>query len=243
MKGTQFTYIAIIVTLLLHVVILAVLNYVPLGNTAPAPEYIAMDMMEVVEEIEERTLEEILAERIEQDIANLVADANAESSSERRNYMSESQRNRISDEVDQELQDLADQTFEAAAERRSDDPNEDPSESNPDELNTDNLDKYEYYGQSYNGNVTGEVNVPGREVRKLHIPGYKCKGGGVVVIKINVDINGNVTEAEIDPARSSFTGECIPEEAVSSALKSKFFVKSSAPKKSPGTITYRFIPQ
>jgi outer membrane biosynthesis protein TonB len=85
--------------------------------------------------------------------------------------------------------------------------------------------------------------LPGREARFIHIPGYKCKGGGVVKVIIVVNPTGQVVEANIDPTSSSYSGDCLPTEALSSARKSVFFVKSDAPKRQTGSITFRFIPQ
>lgn len=242
MNRKTFTYQAIILALLLHAVALGVLNFIPYQKAEEKVEFIAVDFTEIEEMQEEKTLEEMLAERIEQNVANLVSDANAEQTDQRRNFISQRQQERIDQMVEAELKKLESETFEGLEEiRGNEEANNQADEVIPDQIQ--DLDSYDYYGKSYNGSVTGEVDVPGREVRYLHIPGYKCKGGGTVVLNISVDREGVVTEAEIDMTRSSFSGDCIPGEALNGALSSRFFVKSDAPKKSPGTITYRFIPQ
>lgn len=243
MKRKDFTYQAIILALLIHVVILGAMHFVPLSEVPQETTYVAVDMAVFEEMPEERTLEEIIAERIQQDVANLISDANSEQSADRRSFVSQRQQERINQQVEQELRALEQETFDGLAEERAENQTDDPQEATDTDIPDQPLDSYDYYGKSYNGNVTAEVDVPGREVRYLHIPGYKCKGGGKVVVTINVDQKGKVTEAEIDAARSSYTGDCIPSEAVNAALKSIFFVQSSAPKRSPGTITFRFIPQ
>lgn len=244
MHKKEFAYIAIIAALLVHLVVLVVMNFVTLGEHHPEVVFVPVEMAEIEEVLEEKTLEELITERIQQDVANLVADANADQSMDRRNLVSRNQQERIDRQVDEELDELASNTFAEAERRRQEQLLDDEQERREDQIDTDHLDKFEYYNQSYNGNVTGEVNVPGREVRYLHIPGYKCKGGGMVVINVVVDRNGGVIEADLDLQHSEFSGEeCIPQEALASALKSKFYVKSSAPKRSTGTITYRFVPQ
>jgi hypothetical protein len=246
-KRADFKYLAIITALALHAIVLAILNYVPMQHVDQELDYMPVDMAEFEELPEEKTLEEILAERIQEDVANLVADANTERSSQRESYSSRRQEQRAEQEVDQELEDFAREEFERVrqerAQREAANPDEDVAPDDDRKLTQEELDAYDYHGQSYNGKVTGEVNVPGREVRYLHIPGYKCRGGGVVVLNIIVDRAGDVIEAEIDPARSNYSGDCMPSEALSSAQKSKFFKKSDGPKRSAGTITYRFIPQ
>lgn len=247
MSRRDYTYISIIAVLAIHAIVLTVLNFVPVQRVERTTEYVPVDMAEFEETPEERTLEEILAERIQEDVANLTANANTKRSNERKSYSSRRQEQRAEKEVNEELKDFADKEFELARQEREQRQATQQSEETPPEnkqqLTQEELDAYDYHGQSYNGKVTGEVDVPGREIRYLHIPGYKCIGGGVVVLNILVDREGNVVEAVIDPARSSFSGDCIPSEATGSALKSKFFKKSAAPKRTAGTITYRFVPQ
>lgn len=247
MKRKDFKYIAIIAALAIHAIVLAVLNYVPTQRIEQQTEYLSVEMAEFEELPEEKTLEELLASRIREDVANLVSNASAERSNERRSYTSRSQTERAEREVSEELDNFAQEEFERVrqerARREAENPQENTAPHDDQMLSQEELDAYDYHGESYNGKVTGEVDVPGREIRYLHIPGYKCQGGGVVVLNIVVDRAGEVIEAEIDTGRSSFTGDCIPSEATNSALKSKFFRKSDGPKRSVGTITYRFIPQ
>jgi hypothetical protein len=195
-----------------------------------------------------RTLEEQLQERIRQDVANLVADANAEKTQQRQSYISERSRERIAQAVEGELRELERQTFEQLAERRK---QQESDKAAVDGEGADSegsasqapLESYDYYGKSYNGKVTAEYDLPGREARLIHIPGYKCKGGGVVRVTIGVNPAGQVIDAEIDAANSQFSADCLPIEALASARKSAFFVKSDAPKRQVGSITFRFIPQ
>lgn len=254
MKRRERTYIAIIAALAIHAVVLYVLDEVPhtrYFNVADFAEVNLSDFEDLTDEQEEipKTLEELLAERIREDVANLVADANAERSTERQTYVSPQARDKMAQKVEGELREFERQTFEQMAEQRRQREAEQQPVDGEDKgegssiTEQEALDKYDYYGKSYNGNVTAEYDLPGREARLIHIPGYKCKGGGVVKVNIVVNPAGQVVEAAIDPAASSYVGECLPTEALSSAKRSVFFIKSDAPKRQTGSITFRFIPQ
>lgn len=250
MKRRERTYIAIIAALAIHAIVLLTLHHVPQTQSLPQTFYSEVDLVDYPEEEDEedeRTFEELLADRIREDVANLVADANAEKTDVRQSTMSQSARDRMSEAVEGELRELERQTFEQLAERRK---NKEAEQQQVDGETGDEstaeeaeLDKYDYYGKAYNGNVTAEFDLPGREARSIHIPGYKCKGGGVVHVTITVNPAGQVVEAEIDPIKSNYQGDCLPTEALNSAKRSVFFVKSDAPKRQTGSITFRFIPQ
>lgn len=234
---------AIVITLSLHAIVLTWLFFVPYFDEVKKPEpYIEVDMVEFEEEeAPTYTLEEQLTQRMEEDIANLLADANSAQSATRTS-ISRSAQERIQQQVDQDLRNLESEVQgELDANRQdeelADDVNNDLSQQ------LDNLKSYDWVEQSYNGQVTAEFDLIGREAKKIHIPGYKCKGGGVVVVNIVVNPAGFVIEAEVNTARTHAPEQCLIDEALASAKKSAFFVKSSAPKKQNGTISYRFIPQ
>lgn len=73
-------------------------------------------------------------------------------------------------------------------------------------------------------------------------PGFTCERGGVVVVRIVVDRNGLVTQADVDKGASSGDG-CMYSAAVAAARASSFNVDPRAPVRQPGSITYTFIPQ
>lgn len=221
------------------------MTFTPIYSPAETDEYIEIDFTTEVEELEEKTLEEVMAERIETQIANLTSDANSERSNERRSFSSR-QIERMERGVDEDLKDFEKRVQEALEEeRRKNAGAQDSTKTNTTEDDNSKIptESYEYYGKSYNGSVTAEYDVPGREARKIDVPGYKCKDGGVVVVAILVNQNGTVTSAEVNQSASTISSSCLLEEALASAKKSVFFIKSDAPKSSPGTITYRFIPQ
>ncbi len=252
MKRRERIYIAIIAALLIHALVLVMLHEIPHRRAVAPTIYSEVDLIQPIEDLEsepEKTLEQTLADRIREDVANLVADANAEKSSERRSTISQQSRNRIAEEVERDLRALERETFEGLEQKRREQQasNQESLENGGTESASGNessaQEQYDYFGKAYNGNVTAEYDLPGREARSIHIPGYKCKGGGTVRVNIAVNQTGQVVEASIDLQHSSYSGDCLPTEALNSARKSVFFVKSEAPKKQVGSITYRFIPQ
>ena len=105
-------------------------------------------------------------------------------------------------------------------------------------------DKTEREDVKVQGNVTVSFSFtnPSRNSYKLHIPAYKCRSGGIVVIDVVVNRNGEVLSAAVDK-RSSTSDPCMTETAVDAALRSRFAVSSNAPSRHHGTIIYNFVPQ
>jgi chemotaxis protein histidine kinase CheA len=77
-----------------------------------------------------------------------------------------------------------------------------------------------------------------RNSYKLPPPIYTCIEGGKVVINIQVDAVGNVTEANFNQKSSGTSNGCLVENAITYALKAKFDTSSKASQK--GSITYLF---
>lgn len=77
----------------------------------------------------------------------------------------------------------------------------------------------------------------------LRNPVYLCQGGGMVVVDIVVNQNGDVVGARADMKRSESADPCLIAAAEDAARMSVFNVSLQAPEKQRGTITYRFISQ
>lgn len=77
-----------------------------------------------------------------------------------------------------------------------------------------------------------------RNSQRLPPPIYTCIEGGKVVINIQVDANGYITDADFNEKSSGTSNGCLVENAIAYALKAKFN-KSSKPTQK-GTITYLF---
>lgn len=73
---------------------------------------------------------------------------------------------------------------------------------------------------------------------KLPPPIYTCIEGGMVVINIQVDAQGYVTEADFNEKSSGTSNGCLVDNAIAYALKARFSASEKAYQK--GTITYLF---
>jgi outer membrane biosynthesis protein TonB len=93
------------------------------------------------------------------------------------------------------------------------------------------------------GNVTTAYLLKGRMHIHMPSPAYKCYGSGKVVLEILVNRNGYVLSAQINRTESQITEQCLIDEAVQTALISRFNEKADAPEKQSGRITYIFIAQ
>lgn len=96
-------------------------------------------------------------------------------------------------------------------------------------------------GTQGTGNGTGvSFSLTGRVAMSLPKPDYSGNDDGVVIVRITVDKNGNVTAAEPGGQGTTIMGSQFWNEARQAALKAKFSVNENAPVQN-GTITYRFI--
>lgn len=82
-------------------------------------------------------------------------------------------------------------------------------------------------------------SLKGRELReKIPNPVYTCEGSGKVVVKIEVNQNGYVTDTKIDKRKSTTRNECLFDNAMLYARRALF--SRSSKSKQEGTITYFF---
>lgn len=101
---------------------------------------------------------------------------------------------------------------------------------------------------SYSGNVMVDWALKGRTPHQndnwwIRNPGYTCGYGsaGRVTVHIKVNQNGDVISAV--PVASSGSNQCMIEQAVSYARKSRFNYSGSSAAQQEGTITYTFVSQ
>lgn len=233
---------AVAASLAIHVAILMVLYLSGLEERLPEENYVLdMDAIELAEPI---PVPEMPGEDgLTSEIRNLIANRAAERSSEETHFSKRSQE-KMEQDVYDKLKDLERETFEKLKQEREKDAENAESESSPAKKETkkeEKKDDYSWYGQekSY-GAATVEFDLSGREAVHLPAPAYRCKGQGTVVIGVEVNENGDVEKAEI--VSSSATSECLNEEAVAYALKSRFSRKAGQ-KKQSGKLTYRFVAQ
>ncbi|WP_378179354.1 hypothetical protein [Aquimarina sp. SS2-1] len=89
-----------------------------------------------------------------------------------------------------------------------------------------------------NRNSSVTFTLKGREKKDIPNPIYTCNGSGRVVVKIEVNQNGYVTDAKVDKKRSTTRNECLFDNALEYARDALF--SSSDLKEQKGFITYYF---
>lgn len=98
-------------------------------------------------------------------------------------------------------------------------------------------------GNIKEGNQSGHPNakLAGRSViGAIPQPSYNVTEQGKVVVKIKVDRNGTVVDAQPGDEGTNFTNKTAWEAARKAALKTQFNMKGDAPEYQYGTITYIF---
>tara|TARA_R110002012_G_scaffold127876_3_gene280163 strand:- start:2203 stop:2919 length:717 start_codon:yes stop_codon:yes gene_type:complete len=88
-----------------------------------------------------------------------------------------------------------------------------------------------------NKNSTVSYSLVNRTANYLPIPVYLCDGGGKIVISIEVNSSGKVTNAKVNNSLSSSNG-CLQEQALKYAKRASF--SSALQANQLGTITYLF---
>ncbi len=96
-----------------------------------------------------------------------------------------------------------------------------------------------YYGNG-GGGGNGDYNLGNRKPISRPKPDYICNEEGLVVVSIEVDVNGKVIKATAGVKGSTNTAQCLLSQAKEAALKTKWSADAKAPSKQVGTIKYRF---
>jgi len=96
-----------------------------------------------------------------------------------------------------------------------------------------------YYGNG-GGGGNGDYNLGNRKPISRPKPNYICNEEGLVVVSIEVDVNGSVIKATAGVKGSTNTAQCLLTQAKQAALKTKWSADAKAPSKQIGTIKYRF---
>ena len=91
-------------------------------------------------------------------------------------------------------------------------------------------------------NTVVSYELQNRWHRYIYVPAYKCRGGGTVVLNIEVNQQGKVNSAAVIKALST-NDPCLLDEATSSALQATFNSGPSLPVRQQGVMTYTFISQ
>jgi outer membrane biosynthesis protein TonB len=96
-----------------------------------------------------------------------------------------------------------------------------------------------YYGNG-GGGGNGDYNLGNRKPLSRPKPNYICNEEGLVVVSIEVDVNGRVIKATAGVKGSTNTAQCLLSQAKEAALKTKWSADPKAPSKQVGTIKYKF---
>ena len=101
----------------------------------------------------------------------------------------------------------------------------------------------------FSGDVMVEWELTGRTAYKndtwyVRNPGYTCgyNSKGTIVVRIKVNRNGSVVDAQVDNASSVQVSACMKSKALEYAKKSRFNFKSSGSTIQTGYISYKFTP-
>jgi TonB family protein len=237
-------YIAVILSLLVHIFILGT-SYLVVSS----PEKEVVQDPDALEEVEISLLEMDIPEpemneesMMSEEVRNLVASANSERVKQRVDYRGKSQE-QIAKEVADELAAFEKAEREALAQKHTSIPrNENPDKNKSTSIQKENYDHViNGSDKSSTGNVAVEYDLRGRNpTNGRPKPTYRCKLGGKVVVKIDVDQTGVVTNATIDDSKSS-SSACLREDALTYAKKWKFDYGQD--RKQSGTITFTFAAQ
>jgi hypothetical protein len=102
-------------------------------------------------------------------------------------------------------------------------------------------------GAEYSGPTTITFEFLGEPRNRgkvdLTVPVYRCQGSGVVKVEIEVSPDGSVDEARVLEPIIGSDRVCFSEAALSAAMTSRFRIDLNAPAKHRGIITYTFIAQ
>jgi len=96
---------------------------------------------------------------------------------------------------------------------------------------------------NFEAGLTGSsigFSLEGRSSLSLPKPEFKQNIEGIVVVTITVDRNGNVTSANPGARGSTTADKTLYDAAREAALKSRFNIRTDAPERQVGTITYHF---
>jgi len=96
-----------------------------------------------------------------------------------------------------------------------------------------------YYGNG-GGGGNGDYQLGNRKPVSRPKPNYICNEEGLVVVSIEVDVNGSVIKATAGVKGSTNTAQCLLSQAKEAALNTKWSADAKAPSKQVGIIKYRF---
>jgi len=229
----------IIGTLAIHSLLLFLFTMAQL-QTKPQEElmgemYVEVLPPEVAEEVIQRIEHPELAEQLQ--VTNATSNITAE------RVMSSFSQARLAERVENDLRAMEQAEFDRLAEERREQGREIViPELDPSKWNKEQYMKSAAEPVKVEGATTVWHDLKGR-TRENDVPGYLCKELGRVAITVQVDQQGRVLKAELDPARSQGADECMLEHAMASAKRARFNTLGSAPNPQKGTLYFLFLAQ
>ena len=255
---TVFSYIekykfAIIGTILFHVIVFLATNFTtiqrpfhyvePAGQTDIPFEEIELDpeMMKLLE-VEPKEKDNGAPE----EILNAASDENDSRNESDENFST----SQIDAEVMNDAKSLEQQYFSEWASTHNDQGNktadiEIDEQKNDEKKNNSGPDNTIDKGGDHKaaGDVLVSYNLKNRKAHSLPKPGYTCNRSGTVKLDIKVSQDGEIKSVSFNSSESSNADECMVQQAIRFAKRSRFDFSSSAPSSQSGTITYKFVGQ
>lgn len=237
-SGRQRFWVAMVLTLSLHALVLFILWMQPAGHyAAAASAFIPVEFADLeTAETTAPTLEQQLLAQMESRVSNLVADANATASAELQSTGARDEA-RMAEEVEAELRAMEQAEFQRLAAEEKDF----GLEGVPDDGEAGQINTLTGWDQRYDGRVIVSYDVVNRKHVYLPIPGYQCLEAGKVVVEVEIARDGEVTKARVVQSAVGNAEACLNAAALNYARRSVFETRTDVDQS--GTITYEFVAQ
>jgi hypothetical protein len=242
-KFLKDNHVAILYTVIVHLVVLIVLIFVKVEGLKKDRE------LGVEVEFEEKTLEEILAEETEEVPAEWLEQVMSQRELSSNRAVNLNAQDQFSEDIstDEYVRDLLDQ-IEQARNQEDQAKLEElqailaTADYVPPAEETQEDDLGDYSGPT---TITYEFLQEPRSRRKvlLTVPVYRCQGAGMVQVKVIVSPDGTVREAKVEGAIQGNDRTCFANAALEAARSSRFRIDINGPQKHQALITYTFVAQ
>ncbi len=242
---------AIIGTLLFHVLLLAILNYILIQPGTPEKyEVIKITFPEDDMQIDPKVKKYMYEFK---DQGNKAVNEAAPDNIAKGNYnkfdkpdISESSKNKIDEQIKRKLKGLEEEVIKEQRESGYGYTEEEAAKllSSARERTLDHIKPQKPRSEAaYKGPTNITYKLENRYDVYLKVPVYLCQYGGQVTVNIAVNRDGKVVSVKVDKETSETHDPCLVEAALRGAYNTYFNKKADAPKLQKGSITYIFVPQ
>ena len=242
-KFLKKNLVAILYTLIFHLVVLIILIFVRVEGLKNDRE-VGIEL-----EFEEKTIEEILADEDIDIPAEWIEQVMRERELSSNRAVNLNAENQFNEDIstNEYVQDLLEQIEMARAQEDREKLEElqailASADYEPPAEETSTDDAGDYMGPT---TITYEfIEEPTQRGKVLlTIPVYRCQGSGMVRVAIEVARNGNVTNASVMEPIEGADRVCFANAALAAARSSKFRIEINGPEKHRAVISYTFIAQ